>query len=209
MRILSQTNPPELASPAGHLTNYTTRRHAGFPTTTTTRILEIDFMWRRSLTSLACYNVSWRGRGGGLISSGGRRFGEESAATASSREFGFCSKEAMVVTLDILSANSSSSTWRICSLFCWLVLAVFFANQQVYGEVFTNSFLVRLHGEPGNEVAHQVATRNGFENLGSVSVTWIAIFILYAFQKKCIYMFMAVRPEFASDIRTRSCKFLA
>ena len=113
-------------------------------------------------------------RGGereGLISSGGRRFGEESAATASSREFGFCSKEAMVVTLDILSGNSSSSTWRICSLFCWLVLAVFFANQQVYGEVFTNSFLVRLHGEPGNEVAHQVATRNGFENLGSVSVT--------------------------------------
>jgi hypothetical protein len=46
MRILSETNPTELASPAGHLTNYTIRRHAGFPTTTTTttRILEIDFM---------------------------------------------------------------------------------------------------------------------------------------------------------------------
>jgi hypothetical protein len=76
----------------------------------------------------------------------------------------------MVVTWDILSEKSSSSTWRMCSLFCWLVLAVFIANQQVSGEVFTNSFLVRLHGEPGNEVAHQVATRNGFENLGSVSV---------------------------------------
>ena len=106
----------------------------------------------------------------GLISSGGRRFGEESAATASSRKFGFCSKEAMVVTWDIFSGNGSLSTWRTCSLFCWLVLAVFFANQQVSAEVFTNSFLVRLHGEPGNEVAHQVATRNGFENLGSVSV---------------------------------------
>jgi hypothetical protein len=108
--------------------------------------------------------------GRGLISSGGRRFGEESAATASSKEFGFCTKEAMVVTWDILSGNNSSSTWRNCSLLCWLVLAVFFANQQVYGEVFTNSFLVRLHGEPGNDVAHQVATRNGFENLGPVSV---------------------------------------
>jgi len=42
MRNLSETNPPELASPAGHLTNYTIRRHAEFPTTT--RILEIDFM---------------------------------------------------------------------------------------------------------------------------------------------------------------------
>jgi hypothetical protein len=76
----------------------------------------------------------------------------------------------MVVTWDILSGNSSSSAWRICSLFCYFTLAVFLANQQVSGEVFTNSFLVRLRGEPGNEVAHQVADRNGFENLGSVSV---------------------------------------
>jgi hypothetical protein len=75
----------------------------------------------------------------------------------------------MVVTLDVLSGNDSSSKWRNCSLFCWLVLAVVFTNQQVSGEVFTNSFLVRLHGEPGNEIAHQVASRNGFENLGPVS----------------------------------------
>jgi hypothetical protein len=93
---------------------------------------------------------------------------EESVATARSREF--CLKEAMVVTWDILSGKSSSSTWRMFSLACWLVLAVFIAKQQVSGEVFTNSFLVRLHGEPGNDVAHQVANRNGFENLGSVSV---------------------------------------
>lgn len=35
--------------------------------------------------------------------------------------------------------------------------------------VFTNSFLVRLNGDLGNEVAHRVAQRNGFHNLGPVS----------------------------------------
>jgi hypothetical protein len=49
------------------------------------------------------------------------------------------------------------------------MLVMFFTTQQVSGEVFTNSFLVRLRGEPGNEVAHRVAARNGFENLGPVS----------------------------------------
>jgi hypothetical protein len=77
----------------------------------------------------------------------------------------------MVVTWDLLSGNASSSSWRTCSLCYWFMLVVFFTTQQVSGEVFTNSFLVRLHGEPGNEVAHRVASRNGFENLGPVSVT--------------------------------------
>ncbi|XP_026687227.1 neuroendocrine convertase 2-like, partial [Diaphorina citri] len=45
-----------------------------------------------------------------------------------------------------------------------LVLLSKFAS----GEVFTNSFLVRLHGEPGNEVANQIASRNGFENVGPI-----------------------------------------
>ncbi|XP_076314206.1 prohormone processing protease amontillado [Tachypleus tridentatus] len=35
-------------------------------------------------------------------------------------------------------------------------------------DVFTNSFLVRLIGDHGNDVAHQVAKRNGFTNLGPV-----------------------------------------
>jgi hypothetical protein len=76
----------------------------------------------------------------------------------------------MVVTWELLSGNGPSSTWRTCSFCYWFILVVFFTTQQVSGEVFTNSFLVRLHGEPGNEVAHQVASRNGFENLGPVSV---------------------------------------
>lgn len=113
------------------------------------------------------------GAGWGLISSGGRRFGEESAATASSREIGFCSKEAMVVTWDSLCGNTSLSKRRTCGLFCGLVLALVLTNQQVSAEVFTNSFLVRLHGEPGNGVANRVATRNGFENLGPVSVALV------------------------------------
>ncbi|XP_023709107.1 neuroendocrine convertase 2 [Cryptotermes secundus] len=74
----------------------------------------------------------------------------------------------MVVTWDLLSGKTSTSTWRTFILCCCLVLAVFSTTQKVSGEVFTNSFLVRLHGEPGNEVAHRVASRNGFENLGPV-----------------------------------------
>jgi hypothetical protein len=81
----------------------------------------------------------------------------------------------MVVTWDLLSGNTSTSTWRIYILCYCLVLAAFFTTQQVSGEVFTNSFLVRLHGEPGNEVAHRVANRNGFENLGPVSVACIVV----------------------------------
>jgi hypothetical protein len=81
----------------------------------------------------------------------------------------------MVVTWDLLSGKPSTSTWRTFILCCCLVLAVFFTAHQVSGEVFTNSFLVRLHGEPGDEVAHRVASRNGFENLGPVSVTCIVV----------------------------------
>jgi hypothetical protein len=82
----------------------------------------------------------------------------------------------MVMTWDLHSGNASSSTWRNCSLCYWFMLAVFFTTRQVSAEVFTNSFLVRLRGEPGNEVAHRVANRNGFENLGPVSVVLFIVF---------------------------------
>ena len=35
--------------------------------------------------------------------------------------------------------------------------------------VFTNQFLVRLHGTPSKEAVHRVAKRHGFVNLGPVS----------------------------------------
>lgn len=38
-------------------------------------------------------------------------------------------------------------------------------------EVFTNSFLVRLKGNYGHEVANHIAKRNGFVNLGPVSIS--------------------------------------
>jgi hypothetical protein len=81
----------------------------------------------------------------------------------------------MVVTWDLVSRNGSTATWRAYILCCCLVLAVLFGTQPVSGEVFTSSFLVRLHGEPGNEIAHRVAARNGFENLGPVSFARIII----------------------------------
>nr|XP_018916303.1 PREDICTED: neuroendocrine convertase 2 [Bemisia tabaci] len=51
-------------------------------------------------------------------------------------------------------------------LFIFLSLSSFSAY--VAGEIFTNSFLVRLHGSPGNDVANLVAARTGFENFGPV-----------------------------------------
>lgn len=47
----------------------------------------------------------------------------------------------------------------------------FLLSKSVSCEVFTNSFFVKLHGAPGNEVASQIAQRNGFENVGPVSQT--------------------------------------
>lgn len=40
-------------------------------------------------------------------------------------------------------------------------------------DIFTNSFLVRLHGSPGKHVAEQVAKRNGFDSHGPVSTSII------------------------------------
>ncbi|XP_052126085.1 neuroendocrine convertase 2-like [Frankliniella occidentalis] len=53
-------------------------------------------------------------------------------------------------------------------LLLWLVLALGLDTSLAGGHVFTNSFLVRLNGDLGNEVAHRVAQRNGFDNLGPV-----------------------------------------
>lgn len=50
-----------------------------------------------------------------------------------------------------------------------IVACLIVFSKSVSCEVFTNSFLVKLHGEPGNEVANQIALRNGFENVGPVS----------------------------------------
>jgi hypothetical protein len=53
-----------------------------------------------------------------------------------------------------------------------------------------------------------VATRNGFENLGSVSVAWVTVLCcLSIFRKQCIGNFRVMRPEIASDIETRSSNF--
>lgn len=37
-------------------------------------------------------------------------------------------------------------------------------------EVATNSFYVKIHGPDGAEAAHKIARRNGFHNVGPVSV---------------------------------------
>lgn len=48
------------------------------------------------------------------------------------------------------------------------------------GNVFTSSFLVRFKKSVDNDLAHSIASRNGFENLGAVSYNKIfIIFIQY------------------------------
>ena len=55
-------------------------------------------------------------------------------------------------------------------------------------EVFTNAFLVELKDRHGNDVANEVAKRNGFTNMGPVStniLNSIHVFLSYVFS---IYM---------------------
>ena len=61
-----------------------------------------------------------------------------------------------------------------------LVLVMLLPLALVQGDVFTNSFLVRLRDEaPGLEVARAVAERNGFDILGPVSPTAIPCLLSY------------------------------
>ena len=39
-------------------------------------------------------------------------------------------------------------------------------------EVATNSFYVKINGKDGAEAAHKIARRNGFHNLGPVSLSF-------------------------------------
>lgn len=71
--------------------------------------------------------------------------------------------------------------WRI-ALGLWLVCvspSVTFANAR--GDLFTNSFLVKFRREVDNQVAHSVADRNGFVNLGPVSNFFFSYFLIVLF----------------------------
>lgn len=59
-------------------------------------------------------------------------------------------------------------TW-LC-LFMGLIYGTAFVCSTPRNDVFTSSFLVRFHRSVDNLEAHSVATRNGFENLGAVSI---------------------------------------
>lgn len=54
--------------------------------------------------------------------------------------------------------------WWLCCFFSLTTLVASSANS-----VFTNSFLVRFQRNIKNDIAHEIAARNGFENIGEVS----------------------------------------
>lgn len=63
----------------------------------------------------------------------------------------------------------------ICSHKCGLVLLYFFCGLSLLlitsaNSVFTNSFLVKFQQNIKNDIAHEIATRNGFENVGEVNI---------------------------------------
>lgn len=60
-------------------------------------------------------------------------------------------------------ASVPSVLFSVSLLLSWLV--VINANR----EIFTNSFYVKLNEPYGKNDAHQIAKKNGFINLGSVS----------------------------------------
>lgn len=51
-----------------------------------------------------------------------------------------------------------------------LLLSLLLASELGAAEVFTNSFYVRLRGDPGPEEADKLALRTGFHNYGPVSI---------------------------------------
>lgn len=53
----------------------------------------------------------------------------------------------------------------LCLIFGLTTLVTSSANS-----VFTNSFLVRFQRNIKNEIAHEIAARNGFENMGEVNI---------------------------------------
>lgn len=60
-----------------------------------------------------------------------------------------------------------------CSLFLGLFalsLTHLTSSTPSSGELFTSSFLVRFKKSVDNQIAHEVARRNGFHNVGPVSI---------------------------------------
>lgn len=53
--------------------------------------------------------------------------------------------------------------------FCLLGLIYCAGSVSSSGDVFTSSFLVRFKKNVNSELAHQIATKYGFENIGTVS----------------------------------------
>lgn len=76
-----------------------------------------------------------------------------------SSQFFFCSIRCWCM---FLCKSAMLSVW----LYSFLGLTTFVASST--NNVFTNSFLVRFQRSIENDIAHEIAARNGFENVGEV-----------------------------------------
>ena len=70
------------------------------------------------------------------------------------------------------STNPLQSPWTSFLLLLVSVLAFAFITDAK--EVATNTFYVKINPDPNvPDLAHKIARRNGFHNLGPVSITWL------------------------------------
>lgn len=72
------------------------------------------------------------------------------------------------------TASLKKSAW--VPLFLVALAAATLKTSWATKEVATNSFYVKIHADPNQpDLAHKIARRNGFHNLGPVSALYIAL----------------------------------
>lgn len=66
----------------------------------------------------------------------------------------------------------------------FIILLAQVTSSKSSNEVFTSSFLVRFKKSVDNQLAHEIAKRNSFHNIGPVSILWIITYNWHTFHGK-------------------------
>lgn len=88
---------------------------------------------------------------------------------------------------------------------CFLALTTLVASTA--NSVFTNSFLVRFHRSVQNDVVHDIASRNGFENVGEV-ITFFGFYSLLRTEIEVPTVFQSAPKGYAANRKkwSESCR---
>lgn len=95
--------------------------------------------------------------------------------------------------------------WNMPKQWCALLLGLFallltnvnsFKSSSSPRELFTSSFLVRFKRSVDNPLAHEIAKRNGFHNIGEVMTIVILIIHHWAYLIYCHFLHSTINPCF-------------